>query len=52
MLLALGALALVALGILIAWYLTHRDDNKSTTTVTTVQTATTATTRRRCPCPS
>ncbi len=44
MLLALGALALVALGILIAWYLTHRDDNKSTTTVTTVQTATTATT--------
>jgi beta-lactam-binding protein with PASTA domain len=42
MLLALGALALVALGILIAWYLTHRDDNKSTTTVTTVQTATTA----------
>jgi serine/threonine-protein kinase len=42
MLLALGALALVALGILIAWYLTHRDDDKSTTTVTTVQTATTA----------
>lgn len=42
MLLALGALALVALGILIAWYLTHRDDNKDTTTVTTVQTATTA----------
>ena len=44
MLLALGALALVALGILIAWYLTQRDDDKSTTTVTTVQTATTATT--------
>ena len=42
MLLALGALALVALGILIAWYLTHRDDDKGTTTVTTVQTATTA----------
>jgi eukaryotic-like serine/threonine-protein kinase len=42
MLLALGALALVALGILIAWYLTHRDDNNGTTTVTTVQTATTA----------
>src|SRR3954469_21313063 len=43
MLLALGALALVALGILIAWYLTHRDDDKSTTTVvTTVQGGTTA----------
>jgi serine/threonine-protein kinase len=42
MLLALGALALVAAGIAIAWYLTHRDEDKSTTTVTTVQTATTA----------
>jgi beta-lactam-binding protein with PASTA domain len=42
MLLGLGALALVAAGIAIAWYLTHRDDKKDTTTVTTVQTATTA----------
>ena len=40
MLLGLGALALVAAGIAIAWYLTHRDDKKNTTTVTTVQTAT------------
>lgn len=43
MLLALGALALVAAGIAIAWYLTHRDDDNGTTTVTTVQTATAAT---------
>jgi beta-lactam-binding protein with PASTA domain len=42
MLLALGALALVAGGIALAWYLTHRDDDKGTTTVTTVQTATVA----------
>jgi beta-lactam-binding protein with PASTA domain len=42
MLLALAALGLVALGILVAWYLTHRDDSNDTTTVTTVQTATTA----------
>jgi beta-lactam-binding protein with PASTA domain len=33
MLLGLGVLALVAAGILIAWLLTHRDDNKKTTTV-------------------
>ena len=33
MLLALAALALVAGGIAVAWFLTHRDDNKSATTV-------------------
>jgi serine/threonine-protein kinase len=33
MLLGLGVLALVAAGILIAWLLTHRDDNKQSTTV-------------------
>lgn len=33
MLLALGALALVALGIALAWFLTHRGDDKQTTTV-------------------
>jgi beta-lactam-binding protein with PASTA domain len=42
MLLALGALALIVAGIAVAWYLTHRDDDKGTTTVTTVQTATAA----------
>src|SRR3954447_3112883 len=44
MLLGLGAVALVAAGIAIAWYLTHRDDDQGTTTVvTTVQrSATTA----------
>jgi beta-lactam-binding protein with PASTA domain len=41
MLLALGVLALVAAGIGIAWYLTHRDDDKGTTTVITVQTTAT-----------
>ncbi|MFL5952509.1 MAG: PASTA domain-containing protein [Gaiellaceae bacterium] len=33
MLLALGALALVAIGILAAWFLTHRDNGHDTTTV-------------------
>ena len=33
MLLALGVLALVAGGLALAWYLTHRDDSKQTTTV-------------------
>lgn len=41
MLLGLGVLALIAVGILIAYLLTHRNNNKNTTTVTT--TATTAT---------
>jgi eukaryotic-like serine/threonine-protein kinase len=43
MLLALGALALVAAGIAIAWYFSHRDDKKQTTTVVvTTQPATAA----------
>jgi len=33
MLLAIGAILLVLAGIAIAWYLTHRDSNKQTTTV-------------------
>src|SRR4051812_47010971 len=38
MLLALGALALVAAGIAIAWLLTHqKDDNKTTTVLVTTQ---------------
>ncbi len=43
MLLALGALALIAVGILIAYLLTHRDHKQNTTTVVvTTQPATTA----------
>ena len=43
MLLALGAILLVAAGIVIAWLLTHRNDNKQqTTTVVTTQPKTTA----------
>lgn len=33
MLLALGVIALVAAGLVLAWFLTHRDDNKQATTV-------------------
>ena len=39
MLLGLGVLALVAAGLALAWYLTHRDDNKQTTTVLVTTTA-------------
>ncbi|MCW2965177.1 MAG: pknB [Actinomycetia bacterium] len=44
MLLALGVLALVAAGILIAWLLTHKSDHKATSTVITTAMAPSATT--------
>jgi serine/threonine-protein kinase len=42
MLLGIGVLVLVAAGILIAWLLTHRGDDKATTTVITTAASTTA----------